>query len=111
MLLEQRTVIQADPGFYLPDGDYTTRLAHRANQTGNHLLTLKLLNGFSKHYPGHPDIPSNYLTIARLLCERQGKDEQALKVLKGLSKTYKNHELSAEIESYMLTVQSVVEGR
>ena len=103
-----RAVLQGDSEFSMPEGEITTRLAQRASDMGDHLLTLRLLNGYAKRYPGHADIPSNYLTIARILCERQGKDEQALKLLKKLKQDYQDHSLAAEIESYLATVQSMV---
>lgn len=97
-----------DPEFGLADGARTHRLAELAQQYGKGKLALRMLSRFSQRFTKYPKIPEVYLLAAKLLCEDEGDDAKALKVLDGLLQRYPGHELENEIKEYREVVQRIL---
>jgi len=97
-----------DPAFAPGDAEQITYLAHKAAQTGQPQVALRLLSGFHKRFPKSKDIPRNYLLVAGLLHERMNQDEQALTLLRYLKATYPQHELSEEIDRKLAAIERML---
>lgn len=97
-----------DPTFAPGDAEQVTQLAHKAAQTGQPQVALRLLSGFHKRFPKSKDIPRNYLLVAGLLHERMNQDEQALTLLRYLKATYPQHELAAEIDGRLAAIERML---
>jgi len=95
-----RECLELDPAFQPASPDEVGRIAQKAVDAGVTQVALKLLSGFHKRYPKHPDIPRNYLLAAKLLAERMGKDAQARALLDQLAASYPQHPLAGEIAGY-----------
>ncbi len=102
--------LQADSSFRPDSGNLAFGFAQLAHGRGRHDLALKLLNGFSKIYPGHKQIPQAYLMAARILCEQKGQDAAAREILNGLLRLYPNHELVPEVRSYLALIDRLEGG-
>lgn len=103
-----RECVALDPAFALNDAELITHLAHKAAQTGQPQVALRLLSGFHKRFPKSKDIPRNYLLVADLLHERMNQDEQALTLLRYLKATYPQHELAGEIDRQLAAVERML---
>lgn len=95
-----RECLELDPAFQPSSPDEVSRIAHKAVESGNSQVALRLLSGFHKRHPKHADIPKNYLLAAKLLTERMGKDQEARGLLDQLIDHYPNHPLAGEIAAY-----------
>lgn len=97
-----------DPGFAPDIADDIHRLAQRASQVGQHALALKLVAGFHKRWPKHPDIARNYLFAAKLMTDKLNREDQALQLLTQLKAFRPDDELMPEIDAQIQLLQSLV---
>jgi tetratricopeptide (TPR) repeat protein len=106
-----KMALELDPAFQLTDGDSATRLAGKSLNKGDHRTAFRLLKDFARRFPGHSDIPENYLTMAKILSEREGKDKQALDLLKRLRATFPDHPATPRIDEYLQSVERLIASK
>ena len=99
--------IKANPDFFYPDAAKTVDLAKTAQELHRYQDALTILANFSKHYPGHEQIPYAYIIVAQLLSEQRQQDEQAKKILLSLLAKYPDHELIPQIKVYLQVIENM----
>jgi len=100
--------VAVDGDFQPGDGDTATALAQQSLRFGDHRLAIHLLTGFARRFPRHEETVPNYQTLARVLCEREGKDAEALEILDRLLKTFPDDPRLPEIKAYRTTDAALV---
>ncbi len=84
------------PEYQLPLGTFYLPLAEAMFGSRRYASAAKLIRGFDRRFPGHPDIPAIYLLGARLLIEHQWDEGQARRVLEALRLHFPESAAAAE---------------
>ena len=89
-----------DPGF-VPDKSTLFKLASCLNQAGNPKAAVNSYNRFIKAHPKDPLIPKAYFLAASIINEKLKNPRKAVGILKGLLKTYPNHDITPHVQRYL----------
>jgi hypothetical protein len=100
--------VATDPEFRLHDADDTTRLVALAADAGHSQTALRLAVDFHQRFPKSKDAARNYLTVARLLAEKLGKEAQAKALLAQLIERYPGDPLIDKIRAYAIEVDALL---
>ena len=84
------------PDFSNDKAETTLTLAEQAWKRMDAKLTVALLRGFDRHYPGVVEIPRAYELIIRALKQGLGTGEKALPVMQALQRRYPDHPSTQE---------------
>jgi hypothetical protein len=76
--------------------EHVFRLARAARRDGRPGLALRIMDGFAKAHPAHPDAPMVLLFAARIAGEDFRKPGQATRLLDSLLRAYADHPLAGE---------------
>jgi hypothetical protein len=96
-----RDCYAADPEFRLPDAGQIAPLARRAAETGQAALAVKMLSGFNRLYPQHPDTVPNALLLARLLTDKLNQEGEARAMLTEVRRANEGHPQCADMDAYL----------
>ena len=95
--LEAHTaVLKVLPDFDIGKPEVTLALAEQAWRRMDAKLTIELLRGFDRRYPGVVEIPRAYELIIRALKQGLGKGQKALPVMQTLQRRYPDHPSTQE---------------
>ena len=84
------------PDFDIGKPEVTLALAEQAWRRMDAKLTIELLRGFDRRYPGVVEIPRAYELIIRALKQGLGKGHKALPVMQTLQRRYPDHPSTQE---------------
>ena len=93
-----------DPGF-VPGSSTLFRLASCLNQAGNPKAAVNSYNRFIKAHPKDPLIPKAYFLAASIINEKLKNPRKAVGILKGLLKTYPNHDITPHVQRYLSRIR------
>lgn len=79
-------------------------LAQAAREAGWPRLALRLMNGFGREHPEHPDLPAVSVLSARILSEDLAADDRARPILQGLVKRFPDHPETAEAQRLLRVI-------
>ncbi len=97
-----------DPAFTPQDGHAVLEAANAASKQGEHALAVKLLQGFDKRFPDHPQIPAAFFLGARLMSEYARQHEKAAKILRAVLARYPDHALAGEVQTYLAVLEKTM---
>ena len=89
-------VLRVLPEFDVGKADITLALAEQAWRRMDAKLTIELLRGFDRRYPGAVEIPRAYELIIRALKQGLGKGHKAMPVMQALQRRYPDHPSTQE---------------
>ena len=89
-------VLKVLPDYEAGKADTTLALAEHAWKRMDAKLTIELLRGFDRRYPGVVEIPRAYELIIRALKQGLGKGHKALPVMQALQRRYPDHPCTQE---------------
>ncbi len=88
--------LNRDPGFRPAKPDQVFRLARIARRENRPKLALRIMNGFAKRHPQHPNAPMVLLFSARIVGEDFHRHGEACQLLDSLLRHYPDHPLAGE---------------
>ena len=88
--------LNRDRSFRPAKPEHVFRLARAARRDGRPGLALRIMDGFAKTHPAHPDAPVVLLFSARIAGEDFRKPQQAARLLDSLLRSYADHPLAGE---------------
>jgi hypothetical protein len=88
--------LNRDRGFRPAKPEQVFRLARAARRDDRPGLALRIMDGFAKAHPAHPDAPMVLLFAARIAGEDFRKPDQASRLLDSLLRAYADHPLAGE---------------
>lgn len=91
---EQGEAVRVSPQWVYP-------LARQAQTEGFPETALALVEGFSNHYPAHPDVVKNYLLVACILSDHFEEKEKAEALLRHLARHYHDHPDKSLIDTHL----------
>ncbi len=103
-----RACCQCGAEFIVDHPDATYALVRALRGLGAGRLAVGLVNGFSRRYENHPDIPRLYFLAAQILFEDLRHERKALSVLEGLLHRYATHTLGIEIRDYLEMARGLI---
>lgn len=90
------------------DGSAVLQCATAASKQGDHALAVKLLQGFDKRFPDHPEIPAAFFLGARLMSEYARQHDKAAKILRAVLARYPQHALAPEVQTYLTVLEKTL---
>lgn len=93
------------PDFRLDVPERVVPLATAALHARRSDLTARLINGFDRHHPHHPDIPAVYLLGARLMSEHLRDDDKAARILHALRTRFPDHPVRADADKLLQVIE------
>ncbi|SCY29638.1 tetratricopeptide repeat protein [Thiohalorhabdus denitrificans] len=105
LLLERRAgpamrvvaeALEREPGFRPAKPEQILPLARAAREGGQPHLALRLMNGFGKAHPGHPDLPALTMLAARILSEDLNQNAKARPLLESVLRHFPEDPAAAE---------------
>jgi tetratricopeptide (TPR) repeat protein len=97
--------VAADPAF-TPAGAAAFKIAGCFNEAGHPKEAVQVYNRFIKAYPKDPQLPKAYFLAASIINERLKNPQKAAGLLKGLLKSYPNHDLAPHIQKYLKQIEA-----
>ena len=92
--------VSKDVGF-TPSPSTLFKIAGCLNEAGNPKGAMEAYNRFVKAYPKNPLTPKAYFLAANVINEKLKNPRKAAGILKGLIKTYPNHEIIPYAQKYI----------
>ncbi|MEM9530677.1 MAG: tetratricopeptide repeat protein [Pseudomonadota bacterium] len=100
-----------DPTLAMPAPEYSLQLTKAVEKSGDSRRALQLAQAFVRDHPGHKDVIGHAFLAGRILTDRLGRDEEALKIFRQLVQRYPNHPQLDQIVRQRDRVQAIVSGK
>ncbi len=102
-----RTMLTLDPDFVVADGDVVLPTAQAALDMRDAALAVKLLKGFDKRFPQHPDLPAVLFLGAKLMSEKMRQHDKAATLIRSVLGRFPDHAIATEAKAYLSALESV----
>jgi tetratricopeptide (TPR) repeat protein len=102
-----RKLMQINPDFVVDDGDVILPAAQTALSMRDAKLAFRLLKGFDKRFPQHPDLPAVFFLGAKMMSEHMQQHEKAADLIRSVIKRYPDHAVAAEAQAYLGVLKSM----
>jgi tetratricopeptide (TPR) repeat protein len=93
-----------DPSFRPAKAEQVYQLARTAREANRPKVALRLMNGFGRHHPDHPDLPHVSVLSARVLSEDLRQDAKARPILEALLKRFPDHPAADEAQRLLQVI-------
>ena len=100
-----RTLVALDPDFVVADGDVVLPTARVALDMRDAALAVKLLKGFDKRFPQHPDLPAVLFLGARLMSEKMRQHDKAAALIRSVLGRFPEHPVATEAKAYLSALE------
>ena len=99
-----------DSGFE-PPVDSLVPMARAAARGRDFPTAIKLLRGFDKRHPDHPDVPAALLLGARIAHEHLQQEERAIRILKALLQRFPEANVRETAVRYLASLTGLVQAK
>jgi tetratricopeptide (TPR) repeat protein len=102
-----RKLLALDPDFVVADGDVVLPTAHAALEMRDTALAVKLLKGFDKRFPQHPDLPAVLFLGAKLMSEKMRQHDKAAALIRSVLARFPDHAIASEAKAYLSVLEAM----
>lgn len=100
-------MLALDPNFVVADGDAILPTAQAALDLREAALAVKLLKGFDKRFPQHPDLPAVLFMGAKLMSEKMRQHDKAAALIRSVLGRFPDHAIAQEAKVYLSVLETV----
>lgn len=100
-------MLALDPNFVVADADAILPTAQAALDQREAALAVKLLKGFDKRFPQHPDLPAVLFMGAKLMSEKMRQHDKAAALIRSVLGRFPDHAIAPEAKVYLSVLDTV----